>query len=421
MSGTRLTMRRTLIIVGTVVLLLAIGVGTYFLFFANRGGITGTPGTEFPLGPGENPDGGGQTTPNQELGVPSGGAGTEVAPRLIRITDEPVAFGSVAVYVPPITPVATTSTSTTPVAGSEADVRVEYIERESGNIYAYQAHGRVLTRLTNKTLPGIQEATWLSDGSLAYTRFLSTEGGAERINTYALPADGSDGYFLESSLAQVLTRATSTLVTLLSASDGSVATVAAPSGAGARRLFSSPLSAVRMTVLGNNYMVYTKGSSQANGYVFTVDATNGTFTRALGPLQGLSALGSPTGNYILYSYIDRGKVAVAVLDMSTHVATRLPLATLPEKCVWALDGRSLYCGVPTAMSGTQPDDWYQGASPFTDRIWKVDLASRIATLLVAPEQVASINIDAVSLAVDRTEDILIFTNRRDGLLYAYDL
>ena len=124
---------------------------------------------------------------------------------------------------------------------------------------------------------------------------------------------------------------------------------------------------------------------------------------------------------MLYSYLDRGKLGLGVLDMNTHVATRLPLATLPEKCVWTTDDTSLYCGVPLSLTGTQPDEWYQGATQFTDRLWKIDMNNRVATLILDPKEAGGVAIDAVSLTLDRTTDVLGFINRTDHLLYVYDL
>jgi hypothetical protein len=409
-------MKRIIIIVAAGILLIAIGVGVYFIYFAHPATLTVGAGTAFPnaaAGPTDTTAG---TPSTQELGVPAPGAGTDVAPRLVRVSDRPVALGSVAVYVP-----RQRVGTTTPVTYTDPDVRVEYIERESGNVYAYQAHGRTLTRLSNKTLPGIQEASWLSDGSLAYVRFLEKSGSDERIDTYALPANGANGYFLEQDLSQVLARATSTLVTLLSTTDGSSASVSSPSGTGLRTLFSTTLSSIRLAFSGANYIVTTKGSAKADGYAFTVDAKTGSFTRALGPLQGLATLPSPSGKYLLYSYLDNGKLGLGVLDLATHVATRLPLATLPEKCAWTNDDASLYCGVPTTLAGTLPDDWYQGAVSFSDRIWKIDLAGRVATLVIDPKQAGNTDVDAVGLGLDSTNDVLIFTNKRDSTLYAYDL
>src|SRR6266403_798630 len=327
-------MKRLLIIGLAVIVLIGIGVGAYFIFFTKSATLSGGQGTGFPSSGASTANSPAAAPSTQELGVPLAGAGTDVAPRLVRITNVPVALGAVAVYVPGTKAVivATTSKATsTPAAtfGTDPDVRVEYIERESGNIYAYQAHGRTLTRLSNKTLPGIQEVSWLSDGSLAYARFLEKTGPDERIDTYALAATTTNGYFLEQDLAQVLTRSTSTLVTLLSTTDGSSATISSPSGTNVHALFSTVISSIRLAFLGVDYLVTTKASAHADGYAFIVDGKTGALTRALGPLQGLATLPSPSGKYIVYSYLDRGKLALAVFDTTTHVATRLPLATLP--------------------------------------------------------------------------------------------
>lgn len=412
-------MRRILLIIGAVIILIGIGIGIYFLFFRGGPGLVIGPG-DFPGSgntDGEPEDG---VVGVQDIGVALPGAGTEIAPRFLRISDRPVAFGAAAVFVPGTTPVATTSASSTVVA-RDPDVRVMYLERESGNVYAFEVHARTQTRRSNKTLPGIQEANWLSDGSLAFVRFLQGTGDDERVDTYALPADGENGYFLEQNLAQVLVKGTSTLVTVRSTTEGSQASVSTPTGGGLRTLFSTPLSSILIGYSGANFVVWTKGSAQANSYAFLVDARTGAFTRALGPLKGFSVLPSPSGRYLLYSYLDRGKLALAALDLSTRIATRLPLATLPEKCAWTSDDRALYCGVPTALPGTLPDDWYQGAVHFTDRIWKIDLGSRVATLVIDPKEAGELDVDAVGLTLDRTNDVLVFKNRRDHLLYTYDL
>ncbi|MGE5540839.1 MAG: hypothetical protein ACM3TU_00945 [Bacillota bacterium] len=415
-------MRRILFIIAGIIVFLGIGIGVYLLLSHKSSGLAIGGGNEFPSAEQGGLSDGSTTQAAQGLGVPVPGAGTDIAPGLVRITDRPVALGSIAVYVPPQVAPATTTASSTSVGSTEPDVRVEYVERESGNIYAYLAHARTLTRLSNKTLPGIQEATWMADGSLAYVRFLEKTDGAERIDTYALPSDGGNGYFLEQNLSQVLTRATSTLVTLLSTTDGSSASISSPSGSNLKTLFSSPLSSLRLGFLGANLVATTKASAKTDGYAFVVDGKTGVFTRALGPLSGLATLPSPQGKYIAFSYLDHGQPALAVLTISTHVATRLPLSTLAEKCAWTNDDSALYCGVPSSLpKATLPDDWYQGATAFSDRIWRIDLAGRVATLVIDPKQAGGVDVDAVGLALDRTNDVLIFTNKRDEALYALDI
>ena len=73
------------------------------------------------------------------------------------------------------------------------------------------------------------------------------------------------------------------------------------------------------------------------------------------------------------------------------------------------------------MTGNLPDDWYQGATSFTDRIWRIDLTTRLATLVVDPSQAGNVNIDAVNLTIDPNSQVLVFRNKKDSSLWAYSL
>ena len=415
-------MKRILIIIAVIIVLLGVGGGVYFFFFSQKTGLAVTPSTN--NFPNSTDDTSTQVTPSntQELGVPVSGAGTEVAPRLIRISDRPVAVGANALFVPGV--VATSSRATT--TGTTAylvdpDVRISYIERESGNVYTFTAHGRTLTRTSNKTLPGIQDAQWQPDGSRAFVRFLEKTGTDEHVSTFALPSTGEGGYLLENNLEQAFVTGSSTLITLFTSANGSSATISNTLGTNIRTLFTSPLGALRLSSGGGLTVATTKAGAKRDGYAFVVDTKSGAFTRILGPLSGLTTSVSPSGRYVLYSFLDRGVLSLAVFDMTARSATRLPLATLPEKCAWSSDGNSLFCGVPTSLGGQYPDDWYQGSTLSSDRLWRIDMANRVATQLIDPKTVANVDIDVIAPAVDATSDVLIFTNKRDKTFWMYDL
>jgi hypothetical protein len=407
-------MKRVLIIVAAVIVLIGIGLGIYFLFFAPKAAHLITSSNPFDNTASGNVANG---TSNSNGGT---NAGTIVAPNFVKITDGPVSEGFVAtdVMIPdPAAVVSSTSSSTPKIP----DVDIHYIDRASGNIYSYLAHTRTLTRRSNKTLPGIQEASWLSNGSIAYVRFLTkdTTTGDEHISTYALPENGEGGYFLESDLAEARTASSTGLFTLLTSTNGSVGTIAKYDGTNPRTLFTSLITSLVVYPAGGGYFAHTKASSETDGYGFQITSA-GSFNRILGPLNGLTLLPSPSGRSILYSYVDSGTVHLAVLSIANHTATALPLPTLTEKCVWG-DEVTVYCGVPTNMTGNLPDDWYQGAVPFSDRIWRIDMTARVATLVVDPTQVAKTALDAVDLTVDPHEDVLVFTDKKTGSLWMYDL
>lgn len=325
--------RRILIIVASIIVVLGLLVGAYFLFFNNPTLSVGVPSNPF----GSSDD----RTPTELLGPdgqPIQGAGTVVAPRLIRISDAPVGKGAVALYIPPVPAMAS---STEP--GTPADTEVRFIERQSGNIFAFRVHDRVLTRISNRTLPGIQEAVWTTDGARAFVRYLTrATDGTEHVDTYMLPADGGEGYFLEQDLEQVTVRATSTVFSLLPSTSGSIGSLSAPDGTNVRTLFTSTLSRLRAGFSGANIVATTKASSGLDGYSFLVNSADGSFTRILGPLRGLATLPNREGTSVLYSYVDANRTYLQILDLATRNAVALPLVTLAEKCVWEPGGRAVY-------------------------------------------------------------------------------
>lgn len=397
-------MRRALIITAAVIFVLATAAAVYFFFFANKSGTLTVGGNPFA--------GTGAPSGNPQSIVLGQGAGTLVAPRLIKITDGPVAAGFIALATS--SPVGGASSSTAP------DAEVRYVDRASGNIYAFLVHARVLSRLSNKTIPGVQEASWLSNGSWVYLRYLAKDATSEHLSTYALSVDGTNGFTLESDLDEAVA-ASSTVFTLLSGTTGSVGTVAKGDGTNARTLFTSLLSSLVVLPSNTGFFAHTRASSGLPGYAFSVASANGAFTYLLGPLRGLTVLPAPSGKMVLYSYVDNGAPHLAVIDSVSHAATSLPLGTFTEKCVWTKDSLALYCAVPTNISGTLPDDWYQGAVTFSDRIWRIDMAARTATLIVDPNQLAKTPLDITSLALDGANSTLTFMSKTSGSLWAYEL
>jgi hypothetical protein len=417
-------MKRTLIIIGAVLLVIALAVGAYFLFFApKKAGIVvdtgqnpfGTSGDYTGAGDGQQPTGDTVKT------------GEEVAPNLVRITQGPVALGSLVFLAPKEIveeegPDTGTSSASVAKKGKTIFVpEVRYVERKSGNVYKYEFNEKLLSRISNRTLPGIQEAAWTADGKTAFLRFLSAnQSGTEVAETYALPTESEGGYLLESGLDQVVVSGTSTVITLLPSTTGSIATAARADGANAKTLFTSSLSSLRLYPAGKGVGAFTKPSAQMDGFGFMVSAA-GAFDRILGPYRGFTMLPSPSGKQVAYSYLSGQTLVASVMDTATRASTALPVALLPEKCVWAADEQSIYCAVPRSMSGSWPDSWYQGAVSFSDRIWKIDLLARTAVLVVDSVAVANTPIDGVSLSIDANSDVLLFTNKADGSLWAYDL
>lgn len=397
-------MRRTIIITAIVIVLAGIGLFVYFYFFADRTGVVVAPGNvSFPMA--------GQETTTSTIG---GFMATTTVPisitaKLVKISAGPIVPGEVVVNIPAIN------------ASSSPEIAVKFIERQSGNVYSYSTRAGTLTRISNKTVPGIQSALWLPDASFAFVRYLSGDDFST-INTYALPSNDSGGFFLSQNLADISVSSTNVLV-LASGVNGSVASVEHTDGTHISEAFTTPLSALRVSFAGKSqYLAFTKPSSTLSGDAFLVNSA-GQFFRIAGPHNGLVALSSPSGKWMLVSYTQDTAMQMELVNTTTSDAVQLPVATIADKCVWTADESTIYCGIPiNPPSGySYPDDWYQGAVHFSDRIWKIDVAGRYAQLVLDFPKETKDSLDAEALAIDSLNTVLVFVNKNDGSLWSYQL
>ena len=397
-------MRRTLIIVGAVVVVVGIGFLIYFFFFS-KPSVTTTPGVTLP-GAGQ---GTGDTVGGSGTGGTSAGAPVTVAPRLVKISAGPVVPGEVVIDMKPAN------------ASSTPETTVRYIERQSGNVFSYSVGSQTLSRTNNKTLPGIQSAAWLPNGSVAFVRYLSG-ADSSTINTYALSATSSDGFFLAQDLADIAVSSTS-ILTLASGANGSVASLQNTNGTHATPVFTSPLSVLRISYAGKGqYLAFSKPSGNLPGDAFLIDNA-GYFSRIAGPRNGLVALASPLGKWVLVSSSRGTTMQTELVSTATNETLSLPIATIADKCVWAADDSAIYCGVPVSppFGVTYPDDWYQGAVQFSDRIWKIQVAGRYAQLVLDFSKEAKEPLDVEAFAINPLGSVLVFVNKNDGSLWGYSL
>lgn len=409
-------MKRALIIVAAAVVLAGIGVvGAYFMFFADKGGIAVAPAANsgLPLAGQVSPSSsGGGSSGGSTISTPGASNGTPVAvsTRLVQISAGPVVPGVAAVSMKAKN------------ASSSPSVSVSFIERESGNVFTYLTETKSLTRINNKTLPGIEVALWLPDASVAFVRYLSGNDFST-VNTYALASSSQNGFFLSQNLSGIAV-SSSGVLTLASGVNGTTASLLRTDGTRPSTVFTTPLTSIRASFLGKNqYLIFSKPSASLPGSAFMVDGTT-RFSRIAGPLRGLVALPSPLGKWLLVSYTtDGGTMQMKLVNTATGSTVPLPVATIADKCVWTADDTSVYCGVPVNPnpSYTYPDDWYQGAAHFSDRIWKIEVAGRFAQLVLDFKEAAKGDLDAEALAIDPLKTTLVFVNRNDDSLWSYAL
>lgn len=407
-------MRRPLLILAAIVVLLGSAYAFYAIFSSRTPGVSVAPGGSVTLP--EAPNGSLPSSPSSGSNIGTGttdtespGVATTVSARLVKISAGPVVPGEALLDIPAKN------------ASSSPDVAVRYLERQSGNVFSYLMRAKTITRTSNRTLPGGQSALWLPGASAAIVRYLSGSDFST-INSYVLPANGSEGFFLPQNLAGVDASSAGILV-LSSGAAGSVASLEHTDGTKAARVFSTPLSSARISFAGKNqYLLFAKPSATLPGDAFLVSRA-GALTHLAGPLSGLVALSSPSGAWVLVSYTLSGTLQTELVNAKTGTVVPLPVATIADKCAWTADSAAVYCGVPQdPPSGySYPDDWYQGAVSFSDRIWRIDVVSRYAQLVLDAQKEIGAPVDATALSLDPNATALSFVNKIDGSLWLYEL
>jgi hypothetical protein len=112
-----------------------------------------------------------------------------------------------------------------------------------------------------------------------------------------------------------------------------------------------------------------------------------------------------------------------VYDLKKQVVNRISLPTLVNKCVWASDSLTVYCGAPTEIpSSSYPDSWLSGEVSLNDKLWQVNATTGSSQLLFNPSlQDNKVTFDVYQIALNEALDRLYIINKVDLSLWVLDL
>jgi hypothetical protein len=405
-------MNRSVKILGILLILLMVaGAIVYFLWFAPQDG--NTPNLSLPEWLSGNNDG---TSSSQINGTENEGV-VEVPANnvLVRISKEPVAG---FVLVP----------------SENGTEHVRFIERATGNFFESPLSTSEVIRLSNTTIPQVIEASFTKSGSRAALRYLSQDG--HTINTYlaqvptapvATSTEQEDvtGVFLPDNVIAVTPHPSSDSFFYLAQESNGVRGFIISSNVPGSQVFSSPIrewSAHYVTP--STVSLSTKPSAEAYGFSYLLNTSNGSLTRLLGYINGLTVSTHASAQLALYSATEERSFSLHSLDTNTNEPNLFPIATFPEKCAWSkVNPNRLYCAFPKIIPPAQyPDAWYRGEISFEDELWVIDIVENDGEPLTPFDEFADdLKIDLIDPQLSQNDDYLVFRNKRDGSLWSYNL
>ena len=388
-----------IIIISAIFLIIVLGIGFYFYSNISNNPSPSTNSSGFQVG---RPTGNTNSNNNKTGSSTEEEGSPTLVSRLQQISKDPVS-GSV-------------------ITNSTSSVSTIFTDRATGHSWQTDLDTVSLNKFTNTTIPKVYEATWSSKADFTILRYLNDDTN-NIIESFIGKVSSSSllGKFLPEDVTQLAISPSGTKIFYLyDSANGSVGLIADPNLATKKQIIASPAREWIVTWPKEDTLTFTtKASATADGYMFTLNATTDSFDKILGGLAGLTTLTNGDLTKTIYSESSGSSIRLYTYTHKNGEVKSIPLATLPEKCVWSkINNNNIYCGVPTNLSAfAYPDVWYQGLVSFNDGIWliKTDTGE---TTLIDNLSTSFTGIDAVNLQLDKNEEYLTFMNKKDMQLWS---
>lgn len=363
-------------------------------------------------------------------------------PRLVQLWKEPVSGFD---FIAKDREVISTSTATTSVTVGSTTVATTTIvyktniiknqsyiylwDRATGHIYQNLASTTETERLSNYTLPAIEEAHFI-DPLTVLARGLDSSNEAvvstylqlyRDVATSTLFSARPKNVAIEAKTVSYSNDAKKMFYFIEGTGQGIIANFDQSSFI--RTIKTSITEWVPQFVNKTILAATTRPSAYFQGYLFFIN-NNGTGDNQyiLGDKYGFTTLVSPDGKKILYSEIQEDLLQTSVYDIASKTIVALTQSTISEKCTWTADSKKIYCAIPQQLAlAPYPDAWYQGSTSFSDNIWSIDPVTGEFDLVIALQDQVTDKIDAYNLKVSQDQKYLLFQDKYSLTLWKYDL
>lgn len=312
-----------------------------------------------------------------------------------------------------------------------------WIDRATGHIYEARENDNTTTRVSNTTVPGVQEGFFSKNGLSVVMRYLRADN--ETVETLvgqieSVTEKTTNGYVYNET--RLVTRYLQP--NILAAGDapgkdsfyiltekpggGSALSVGEYATGTPTSIFESPLAQWIVSWSSTTLAMRTKADPEAPGYLYLVNPTTDVTEKVIENRQGLTTSINPAGTYALFSETVGNDLRLWLKDIEGGEERLLELRTLPEKCAWdPVVETVVYCGAPDFyVRGPYPTNWYQGRFSFDDNIWRIDVAREDYDILY-DTRVEEETFDVWRPLAAPNGGHFLFINKRDLTLWALDL
>lgn len=313
--------------------------------------------------------------------------------------------------------------------------QIRYAERATGHVYETTTDSLKTERLTNTTMPAIQEAFFTNNGNTVILRSLND---TDTIKTYVGDIVNSNstssgqvlgslrGDYIDDNISFLaVSPNTQNIFVLKEGQNGATGFVADAKANNPKLVFSSKAKEWYPSWTNNDLILLTsRASGGISGMSISLNTKTGAQETVLSGYLGLTAKMNPANTKVLFSTSGKSGVQKTFIadKINTSSSTAITRVTLPEKCTWPNKaGQNIVCLMSdSTQSGQFPDEWYQGVKGFIDNIFYVNTNTGILTLVYQP--IASqMAVDGIRPTLSSDDTYLFFMDKISGDLWSYRL
>lgn len=385
-------------IAGGLAVLLVLGTLAYSVFFRTPSG-TSQPNGQLPAGEGRTIGSTGGETPAGE-GEPSTGSPSE--PVLSQLHDKPV-VSSV-------------------VFSRASRLYARFMEEGTGHVYEYDIAEKKPYRISNTSVPKIQEAFWSTDGSVVAFRYedggvlkaavaelatTTTEGAFKKVNflplgikSLALSPDGSQVFYI-----------------IAGSSAGTAQGVVAKSdGSSPRVVFTSRLPRWFASWPAQTSILVSSPWADDGGLVYRIQPQTGAQSIMFSTQSAfMGASGGPKGEVLIN---DPATALLSSLLAPEGALTPHGIPAWPSLCAFASSSTSTAACARVPRDGLRLfSEWQRGERDFASSLVLIDFSGGLPILAIPEEELGDRVFDIVSPALAPDASYATFKNRVDGMLW----
>lgn len=304
--------------------------------------------------------------------------------------------------------------------------KIKYYSAKNGNVFESNFDGSEIIKISSNTLTNLSKVIWSSDKN----KVISIIEQDNQLKKYLYNYQTGTATLLDENIQWVAWSPGQDRIAYQyynpQTDDNNIST-ANPDGSQWTTILSTRMKNLIVEWPSKNQVsIRTKPSGLAQSVVYTINLKNNDFNKIINETYGLTVLWSPLGDKLLFSETDKNgqNLKLKIADLGKQTIKELDFITLPEKCVWSQDNRTIFCAVPEKKirsSAVLPDDYYKKSIYFSDTIWRINLDTAEAVQVAGSLTSNNATYDAKELLLLPLEDHLFFINRKNGYLYNLEL